>query len=183
MYFRAFLPARPARRLPFTPTPRASSALPRLCRTCRTSYPLFPSAAASKVHVVVDDSALSRWPATGNIRFEDVWMQYRLDAAWALTGVTFRIADGEKVGAVGRTGSGKSTTLLALYRMFELGRGRILIDGVDIATLPLKRLRAGGCTAVVARRPGRRGSSWHHGDSGPEGRRPETSTAAPCAGA
>ncbi len=44
---------------------------------------------------------------------------------------------------MGRTGSGKSTTLLALYRMFELGKGRIIIDGVDIATLPLKRLRQG----------------------------------------
>ncbi|GLC60118.1 hypothetical protein PLESTB_001575900 [Pleodorina starrii] len=100
-------------------------------------------AAAGKVQVVVDDAALSRWPATGNIRFEDVWMQYRLDAPWALKGVTFSIADGEKVGAVGRTGSGKSTTLLALYRMFELGRGRILVDGVDIASLSLKRLRTG----------------------------------------
>ncbi|KAG2424609.1 hypothetical protein HXX76_014334 [Chlamydomonas incerta] len=99
--------------------------------------------AASKVQVVVDDAALARWPATGNIRFEDVWMQYRLDAPWALKGVTFKISDGEKVGAVGRTGSGKSTTLLALYRMFELGKGRILIDGVDIATLPLKKLRMG----------------------------------------
>ncbi|GLC48313.1 hypothetical protein PLESTB_000082600 [Pleodorina starrii] len=99
--------------------------------------------ATRKVQVVVDDAALSRWPSTGNIRFEDVWMQYRLDAPWALKGVTFRIADGEKVGAVGRTGSGKSTTLLALYRMFELGRGRIIIDGIDIATLPLKRLRQG----------------------------------------
>ncbi|GIL86269.1 hypothetical protein Vretimale_13733 [Volvox reticuliferus] len=99
--------------------------------------------ATSKVQVVVDDAALARWPATGNIRFEDVWMQYRLDAAWALKGVTFKINDGEKVGAVGRTGSGKSTTLLALYRMFELGKGRILIDGVDIATLSLKRLRTG----------------------------------------
>ncbi|KAG2426904.1 hypothetical protein HXX76_012691 [Chlamydomonas incerta] len=99
--------------------------------------------AASKVQVVVDDAALARWPATGNIRFEDVWMQYRLDAPWALKGVTFKINDGEKVGAVGRTGSGKSTTLLALYRMFELGKGRILIDGVDIATLSLKRLRTG----------------------------------------
>ncbi|KAG2500538.1 hypothetical protein HYH03_001315 [Edaphochlamys debaryana] len=98
---------------------------------------------SSRVQVVVDDASMERWPSTGNIRFEDVWMQYRLDAAWALKGVTFNIKDGEKVGAVGRTGSGKSTTLLALYRMFELGRGRILIDGVDIATLTMKRLRSG----------------------------------------
>ncbi|KAG2500519.1 hypothetical protein HYH03_001296 [Edaphochlamys debaryana] len=99
--------------------------------------------ASSRVQVVVDDASLERWPSTGNIRFEDVWMQYRLDAAWALKGVTFNIKDGEKVGAVGRTGSGKSTTLLALFRMFELARGRVLIDGVDIATLTMKRLRSG----------------------------------------
>ena len=104
------------------------------------------------MQVVVDDAALSRWPASGNIRFEDVWMQYRLDAPWALKGVTFKISDGEKVGAVGRTGSGKSTTLLALYRMFELGKGRIIIDGVDIATLPLKRLRTGGSSPRPAYR-------------------------------
>ncbi len=53
--------------------------------------------ASSKVQVVVDDAALARWPSNGNIRFEDVWMQYRLDAPWALKGVTFSIKDGEKV--------------------------------------------------------------------------------------
>jgi ATP-binding cassette subfamily C (CFTR/MRP) protein 1 len=46
-----------------------------------------------------------------------------------------------QIGVVGRTGSGKSTLLLALYRMFDLDRGRITVDGVDIASIPLGRLR------------------------------------------
>lgn len=97
----------------------------------------------TKVEVVVDDARLAGWPASGNVAFDGVWMQYRLDAPWALKGVTFAIKDSEKVGVVGRTGSGKSTLLLALYRMFELGRGRVIIDGVDISTLSLRRLRQG----------------------------------------
>lgn len=83
------------------------------------------------------------WPRVGEIVFEDVWMQYRVGAPWALKGVTFHIRGQEKVGFVGRTGSGKSTTLLALFRMFDLGRGHILVDGVDISSLPLKKLRTG----------------------------------------
>lgn len=57
---------------------------------------------------------------------------------------------------MGRTGSGKSTLLLALYRMFDLEQGRIMVDGVDIAGLPLRRLRRGlsiipqvGCTECI----------------------------------
>ncbi len=48
-----------------------------------------------------------------------------------------------QVGVVGRTGSGKSTLLLALYRMFDLDQGRIVVDGVDIAAVPLRSLRRG----------------------------------------
>jgi ABC-type multidrug transport system fused ATPase/permease subunit len=67
--------------------------------------------------------------------------KYAPSAPYALKGVSFKINHSEKVGVVGRTGSGKSTLLLALYRMFDLDRGRIIVDGVDIASLPLKRLR------------------------------------------
>ncbi len=105
--------------------------------------------------VTIEDSQLAKWPSSGKITFENVWMQYRLDAPWALKNVTYSVMDGEKVGVVGRTGSGKSTMLLALYRMFELGKGRILIDGIDIATLSLKRLRTG--------ERGLRGWRWHPG--------------------
>jgi ATP-binding cassette subfamily C (CFTR/MRP) protein 1 len=55
--------------------------------------------------------------------------------------VTFRLEHADKVGVVGRTGSGKSTLLLALYRMFELDKGSIRVDGVDIASLALRKLR------------------------------------------
>ncbi len=47
-----------------------------------------------------------------------------------------------KIGVVGRTGSGKTTLLLALFRMFELAYGRIVIDGVNIAALPLSEVRS-----------------------------------------
>jgi ABC-type multidrug transport system fused ATPase/permease subunit len=56
-------------------------------------------------------------------------------------GVTFRLNHADKAGVVGRTGSGKSTLLLALYRMFELDKGTIRVDGVDVASLALRKLR------------------------------------------
>lgn len=68
-----------------------------------------------------------------------------------------------QVGVVGRTGSGKSSLLMAIYRMFELAKGRIVIDGVDIATLPLDRLRRGawGCGwGWGVRRAGARLRGW-----------------------
>mmetsp|Transcript_75324 Transcript_75324/g.152328 ORF Transcript_75324/g.152328 Transcript_75324/m.152328 type:complete len:258 (+) Transcript_75324:2-775(+) len=70
-------------------------------------------------------------------------MRYNPTAPFALKGVTFQLDPQDKVGIVGRTGSGKSTCLLALYRMFELGQGSIIIDGVDISSITLNRLRRG----------------------------------------
>ena len=83
------------------------------------------------------------WPTNGDITFQDVKMRYRPGANLALNGVTFHIQGGEKVGVVGRTGSGKSTLLLALYRMFDLAGGKVFVDGVDITSLTLRRLRLG----------------------------------------
>jgi ABC-type dipeptide/oligopeptide/nickel transport system ATPase component len=57
--------------------------------------------------------------------------------------VSFHINGGEKVGLVGRTGSGKSSMFLTLFRMVELEAGSIVIDGVDISTVGLYKLRAG----------------------------------------
>ncbi len=77
----------------------------------------------------------------GHIRFENVWFAYRGDQ-YVLEDVTFDVAPGRRVGVVGATGAGKSTVLNLLMRFYEVNRGRITIDGVDIRDLPLHDLRA-----------------------------------------
>lgn len=71
-------------------------------------------------------------------------LAYRAGLPNALDGVSFTVYPGEKVGVVGRTGSGKSTLFLALFRMLELKAGRILLDGVDSRLVGLEELRYGG---------------------------------------
>ncbi len=66
--------------------------------------------------------------------------------------MSFHIHDGEKIGVVGRTGSGKTTLLMALFRMFELAYGRIIIDGVNIASIKLQQVRGGLINETAARR-------------------------------
>lgn len=61
-------------------------------------------------------------------------MRYRPDTDTVLNELSFDIRPGEKVGIVGRTGAGKSTLALCISRIAELEAGKILIDGVDIAT-------------------------------------------------
>lgn len=83
----------------------------------------------------------SSWPLNGTVEFENVKLRYAEHLPLVLKGLSFKVEAGQKVGIIGRTGSGKSTLFQALYRFIELESGRILIDGVDIATLPLSRLR------------------------------------------
>lgn len=66
---------------------------------------------------------------------------YREGLPNALDGVNLTVRPGEKVGVVGRTGSGKSTLFLALFRMVELNQGQILLDGLDIRCVGLAQLR------------------------------------------
>ncbi|XP_029448719.1 multidrug resistance-associated protein 7-like isoform X2 [Rhinatrema bivittatum] len=82
------------------------------------------------------------WPSEGHVEFRNVGLAYRAGLPNALDGVNFTIAPGEKVGIVGRTGSGKSTMFLALFRMMELNGGQILIDNVDIRLVALEKLRS-----------------------------------------
>ncbi|XP_062428024.1 ATP-binding cassette sub-family C member 10 isoform X2 [Rhea pennata] len=82
------------------------------------------------------------WPSQGCVEFQEVILTYRAGLPNALDGVSFTIYPGEKVGIVGRTGSGKSTLFLALFRMLELKAGRILLDGVDSRLVGLKDLRS-----------------------------------------
>lgn len=68
-------------------------------------------------------------------------LRYRPKTPLVLKGVSVTIKGGHKVGVVGRTGSGKSTLVLALFRLVEASGGRILIDGVDISQIGLTDLR------------------------------------------
>lgn len=95
-----------------------------------------------QIKVDDEDADLGNWPTRGDIRFEKVCLRYYPGAPLALKFVSFHIRDCEKVGVVGRTGSGKTTLLMALFRMFELAMGRIVIDGKNIAKVPLREVRS-----------------------------------------
>ena len=77
----------------------------------------------------------------GHIRFEHVWFAYR-DDEYVLEDVTFDVAPGQRVGVVGATGAGKTTLINLLMRFYDVSRGRITLDGVDIRELSLTTLRS-----------------------------------------
>jgi ABC-type multidrug transport system fused ATPase/permease subunit len=81
------------------------------------------------------------WPEHGNISFKDVRMSYH-GGPLVLKGVSFDIQSCEKIGIAGRTGCGKSSLMVALYRFENLRDGQIDIDGIDISTVPLATLRS-----------------------------------------
>ncbi|GMP73746.1 hypothetical protein CsSME_00031406 [Camellia sinensis var. sinensis] len=81
------------------------------------------------------------WPSSGSIKFENVVLRYRPELPPVLHGLSFTVPPSDKVGIVGRTGAGKSSMLNSLFRIVELERGRILIDGYDIAKFGLTDLR------------------------------------------
>ena len=79
-------------------------------------------------------------PAQGHIRFEHVWFAYN-DDDFVLKDVSFEVRPGERVGIVGATGSGKTTLINLLLRFYDVKRGRITIDGVDVGRLDLADVR------------------------------------------
>lgn len=81
------------------------------------------------------------WPEAGALKADNVKVRYAGHLPFVLKGISFDIAAGSKVGIVGRTGSGKSTLFQTLFRFIELEEGHLFIDGVDIASVPLERLR------------------------------------------
>jgi ATP-binding cassette subfamily B protein len=84
--------------------------------------------------------------ARGEIEFRNVWFAYN-DQDWVLKDVSFHVSPGESVAIVGHTGAGKTTTTSLLTRFYDIQRGEILLDGIDIAKLDLNYLR--GSFAVV----------------------------------
>ncbi len=79
-------------------------------------------------------------PATGRIEFENVWFAYN-DEDWVLKDVSFKVEPGQSIALVGHTGSGKTTITNLLMRFYDVQRGRILLDGVDLREWDLQALR------------------------------------------
>jgi ABC-type multidrug transport system fused ATPase/permease subunit len=74
--------------------------------------------------------------------FNDVVMSYVPNAPPVLKGVSFTFKGGEKIGVVGRTGAGKSTLIMAMFRLSEASSGQIHIDGINATSLNMKELRS-----------------------------------------
>ena len=81
------------------------------------------------------------WPEEGQIEYRNVTASYKEDLPAVLRNISFTIKPGQKVGIVGRTGSGKSSMILSLFRMIDIRHGKILIDGIDISYINLEKLR------------------------------------------
>uniref|UniRef100_A0A6I8MXX3 Multidrug resistance-associated protein 1 n=2 Tax=Ornithorhynchus anatinus TaxID=9258 RepID=A0A6I8MXX3_ORNAN len=81
------------------------------------------------------------WPQEGKVEFRDFGLRYREDLDLVLKNINVTIDGGEKVGIVGRTGAGKSSLTLGLFRINESAEGEIIIDGVNIAKIGLHHLR------------------------------------------
>lgn len=94
---------------------------------------------------VIESPAVPRLPETGpravgRIEFRNVWFAYN-DEDWVLRDVSFTVQPGESVALVGHTGSGKTTISNLLMRFYDIQRGEILLDGVDIREWDLEKLR------------------------------------------
>ncbi|PQE11587.1 ABC multidrug transporter protein [Rutstroemia sp. NJR-2017a WRK4] len=84
------------------------------------------------------------WPSRGDVSFNNISASYSTNSASApvLNNINFSATHAAKVGIVGRTASGKSSLLLTLFRMLDLTQGSIIIDGIDISTLPRHEIRS-----------------------------------------
>uniref|UniRef100_A0A7N8YRT8 ABC-type glutathione-S-conjugate transporter n=1 Tax=Mastacembelus armatus TaxID=205130 RepID=A0A7N8YRT8_9TELE len=91
----------------------------------------------------IEGSSLPQaWPHRGTIEFQDYGLQYRKGLELALKGITLNVQERDKVGIVGRTGAGKSSLALGIFRILEAAKGKIFIDGVNIADIGLHDLRS-----------------------------------------
>ncbi|XP_027359214.1 ABC transporter C family member 10-like [Abrus precatorius] len=82
------------------------------------------------------------WPVAGKVELNDLKIRYRPDGPLVLDGITCTFKAGHKIGIVGRTGSGKSTLIGALFRLVEPAGGKIIVDGIDISSIGLHDLRS-----------------------------------------
>ena len=90
--------------------------------------------------VVDEPDAVELPEIRGEIEFRDVWFAYK-PGEWVLKGVSFHVQAGQAVAFVGSTGSGKTTILSLICRNYDIQRGKILIDGIDIKKIKISSLR------------------------------------------
>ncbi|KAH6611446.1 atp-dependent bile acid permease [Trichoderma cornu-damae] len=91
--------------------------------------------------IVEDSRPPKNWPAQGGVEFVKYSTRYRAELDPVLRGISLKIKPREKVGIVGRTGAGKSSLTLAIFRALEADSGSIIIDGIDISKIGLQDLR------------------------------------------
>jgi ATP-binding cassette, subfamily B, multidrug efflux pump len=94
----------------------------------------------TKPAIIDQDDAIELESFTGSIEFKDVWFRY-IEDEWVLKGVSFQVNAGDTVAFVGATGSGKTTILSLIVRNYEIQKGQILIDGIDIQRIKRSSLR------------------------------------------
>ena len=100
----------------------------------------------------IDDAAETiDSPITGAIEFRNVWFRYPETERWVLEDVNFMIEPGETVAIVGATAGGKSTIVRLMARLYDVTRGEILIDGIDVRNRRLESLRS--AIATVPQEP------------------------------
>lgn len=102
----------------------------------------FSSIPSESPLVVEEYRPMEKWPWYGTIQMDDLQIKYKHDMPMVLKGISCIFPGERKIGVVGRTGSGKSTLIQALFRIVEPSAGRIIIDGVDISLLGLHDLRS-----------------------------------------
>ncbi|EGV61734.1 hypothetical protein CANTEDRAFT_108700 [Yamadazyma tenuis ATCC 10573] len=107
-------------------------------RLCDFAYDLNTEAA----YRIAETKPAPEWPQKGEILFDNVSMAYRPGLPMVLKNLDFNVKSQEKIGICGRTGAGKSSIMTALYRLSELEKGKIIIDGVDISNIGLNDLRS-----------------------------------------
>ena len=97
------------------------------------------------------DRTLEKWPSHGAIDFIDYSTRYREGLDLVLKDINMSVKSGEKVGICGRTGAGKSSLTLSLFRIIEAAHGKIVIDNTDISEIGLHKLRS--CLTIIPQDP------------------------------
>ncbi|KAF3641285.1 ABC transporter C family member 13 [Capsicum annuum] len=96
----------------------------------------------SEAPPIIEPRPRLSWPEEGTIELIDLKVRYKESLPVVLHGVSCKFPGGKKIGIVGRTGSGKSTLIQALFRLLEPEGGKIIIDNIDISTIGLHDLRS-----------------------------------------